>query len=267
MPGTVRTSRITIATSSLPSDPLRVLHLTDPHLFAEADCTFRGRVTDACLSRVLEHYQQSGWAADRVLVTGDVIQDDSRAAYERFCRKLHALQLPVHCVPGNHDVASLMQEVLAAWSFTYCGIDEPGPWLIAGIDSSEQGIAAGRVSAEALGRLETLLQSSAAEHVLLALHHPPLPVGSQWLDRVGLLNSEEFLRVAAKSGKVRAALFGHVHQEFEEDYASMRILGTPSTCRQFRVHSKRFAVDDKPPAYRRLTLHANGKIDTMIVWA
>ncbi len=245
---------------------MRVLQLTDPHLFAQVDATFRGRVTDESLSQVLQHHLQSGWPAQLVLVTGDIIQDDSRAAYEHFCRKLATLQLPVHCVPGNHDVAALMQEVLAMWSFTYCGVYEKAPWLIASIDSSEAGIAAGNVSAAELDRLDTLLQRTVADHILLALHHPPLPVGSHWLDQVGLLNSDEFLRIAAKSGKVRAVVFGHVHQEFTGSHASMRILGTPSTCRQFQVHSDEFAVDSKPPAYRRLTLHADGAIDTEVVW-
>lgn len=223
-------------------------------------------MTDESLSQVLQHHLQSGWPAQLVLVTGDIIQDDTRAAYERFCRKLATLQLPVHCVPGNHDLAPLMQEVLAMRPFTCCGVYEQGPWLIAGIDSSEAGMAAGKVSAEELDRLDALLQRTGAEHVLLALHHPPLPVGSQWLDQVGLLNSDEFLRIAAKSGKVRAIVFGHVHQEFAGDHASIRILGTPSTCRQFQVHSSEFAVDSRPPAYRRLTLHADGEIDTKIVW-
>ena len=245
---------------------MRVLQLTDPHLFAQAGATFRGRVTDESLSQVLDHHLASDWPAQLVLVTGDIIQDDSRAAYERFCRKLATLQLPVHCVPGNHDVAPLMQAVLSEWSFAFCGVYEQGPWLVAGIDSSEAGKSAGRVSAESLGRLDALLLDSVADHVLLALHHPPLPVGSHWLDQVGLLNSDEFLGVAAKSGKVRAVVFGHVHQEFAANHASMRILGTPSTCRQFRAQSKEFAVDSKPPAYRRLTLHADGRIDTEVVW-
>lgn len=247
-------------------DPLRVLQLTDPHLFADADATFRGRATNDSLSQVLDHYLNSGWAADLVVVTGDLIQDDSRASYERFCRKLDALRLPIHCVPGNHDVRPLMMEVLAVWSFAYCETFERGPWLVAGVDSCAEGKAAGTVAPEELDRLGSLLERSSAEHVLIALHHPPLPVGSRWLDQVGLLNSEQFLRVAAASGKVRAAVFGHVHQEFEGHHASMRILGTPSTCRQFRVHSDEFAVDGNPPAYRRLTLHTTGEIETDVVW-
>ena len=46
----------------------------------------------------------------------------------------------------------------------------------------------------------------------------------------------------------------------------VRILGTPSTCRQFKPHSDDFAVDDKPPAYRRISLHENGDVETELIW-
>jgi Icc protein len=53
------------------------------------------------LCSVLDHYREQDWRADLVVVTGDLIQDDSAAAYEHFCQLLAALQLPVYCVPGT----------------------------------------------------------------------------------------------------------------------------------------------------------------------
>lgn len=226
----------------------------------------RGRVTHDTLERVLAHHRDSEWEADLVVVTGDVVQDDSRKAYEHFCRLLSQLGLPVYCLPGNHDVRPLMGEVLAEHSFGYCETIDSGAWRIICIDSCETGVAAGRVSPGELRRLAALLHEPSAEHVLVALHHPPVPVGSAWLDEVGLLNDAEFLAAVVGSGRVRAALFGHVHQGVDAQRDSLRILGTPSTCRQFRVGSDTFAVDDLPPAYRRLTLHPDGRVATGVVW-
>jgi Icc protein len=115
-------------------------------------------------------------------------------------------------------------------------------------------------------RLEKILQDTAAEHVLICLHHPPLPVGSKWLDQVGLRNGDEFLRLIARRGIVRAAIFGHVHQAFEGSHDSIQIIGTPSTCRQFKVASDEFALDDNPPAYRRISLHAAGRVESELIW-
>ena len=55
---------------------------------------------------------------------------------------------------------------------------------------------------------------------MLHLHHPPVALGSRWLDSVGMDNGDEALRRFAASGKVRLAIFGHVHQDFETEYAA-----------------------------------------------
>lgn len=199
-------------------------------------------------------------------MTGDVIQDDSREAYERFCDLLSPVGLPVHCVPGNHDVKPLMREVLDRPPFTYCDSTIYGNWLVIGVDSCLEGSPAGRVSDRELARIDGLLKETAAEHVMVCLHHPPLPVGSRWLDEVGMQNGAQFLARIAVRGKVRLVIFGHVHQAFDGMYGSIRLVGTPSTCSQFEVGSESYAVSDEPPAYRRIALHADGAVDAELVW-
>jgi len=70
----------------------------------------------------------------------------------------------------------------------------------------------------------------------------------------------------ARTGKVRAAIFGHVHQAFEGSHESIKIIGTPSTCRQFKVVSDEFALDDNPPAYRRISLLPDGSVYAELIW-
>jgi Icc protein len=201
-----------------------------------------------------------------VAMTGDLIQDNSREAYDRFCESMLPLGLPVYCVPGNHDIREMMKDALSGPDFYYCDTARVGNWLIAGIDSCVSDDAGGRVDDAEMERLSKLLEETSARHVLICLHHPPLPVGSKWLDQVGLRNGEEFLRLISQTGKVRAAIFGHVHQAFEGSHESIKIIGTPSTCRQFRVASDEFALDNNPPAYRRISLHGDGSIDTELIW-
>lgn len=243
-----------------------ILHLTDPHLFADEAGELRGVTTAPSLKSVLEHYLAGDWRADLVVATGDIVQDDSVAAYENFRRLLAGLDLPVYCVPGNHDVRERMQEALADPPFHYCATLETGGWMIAGLDSCVAGQVGGAVSAAELDRLDTEIQSRAARHVLVCLHHPPLAVGSRWLDSVGMENGDEVLGRLAASGRVRLVLFGHVHQEHDAERRGMRILGTPSTCRQFAKGRDEYAVDDNPPAYRRINLNTDGNFDQQLVW-
>lgn len=247
-------------------EPVRVLHVTDPHLFADAEGSLRGTVTCLALQSVLDHIRRCDWPADLVAVTGDLIQDDSSEAYDRFCAQLSPLGLPVYCVPGNHDIRALMQNALTNPQFHYCASVTFGDWLIAGIDSCVHDQAGGFVHEEELQRMETVLLETQARHALVCLHHPPLPVGSKWLDQVGLANGDEVLARMAATGKVRGAIFGHVHQAFDAMIGDVRIVGTPSTCRQFAVGSEDFALDDNPPAYRRIELRADGRLDCELIW-
>jgi 3',5'-cyclic-AMP phosphodiesterase len=235
-------------------------------LFAAADGNLRGRVTYETLLNVLEHFKDSNWPADHVQVTGDLIQDGTPGAYQRFCNTMATVGLPVYCVPGNHDIRDIMREALQAKPFHYCGTLQTGNWLIAGVDSCMEGSAAGHIDDHELNRLGLLIETTGAAHVMVCLHHPPLPVGSRWLDELILQNREQFLERITGSPKVKLVVSGHVHQEFDGNYRSVRIIGTPSTCRQFALRSDSYALDDKPPAYRRLELRADGHVDTELVW-
>ena len=201
-----------------------------------------------------------------MLVTGDLIQDDTPEAYDRFRELMLPLNLRVHCVPGNHDIRNLMRQVCCRPPFSYCAWEEIGNWLIIGIDSCVPDDAGGRVTSDELERLSEIVTGSPAKHVMVSLHHPPVPMGSKWLDTVGLKNGDEVLERLSSLKRVRIAAFGHVHQEYDQEHLGIRVIATPSTCRQFARGSDEFAVDDRPPAYRRIELNIDGSIDTELIW-
>lgn len=215
---------------------------------------------------MLRHYQNGDWRAERAVITGDLVQDDSAEAYTRFRDMLLPLNMRMHCLPGNHDVRKLMREVCCKPPFSYCATEEINNWLLIGVDSCVTGTAGGTVSDSELQRLSDAVASSDAEHVMVCLHHPPVTMGSAWLDSVGLENATGFLRHVDRLERVRLIVFGHVHQAYDAVHDGIRIIGTPSTCSQFTPHSDTFAVDSRPPAYRRLKLYGDGNCETEIVW-
>ena len=243
-----------------------VLHLTDPHLFADRSGELRGTATHASLRSVLDHYLEGDWQADIALVTGDLIHDDSAEAYDQFAGLLGSLGLPVYCLPGNHDIRGLMRSKLGKPRFHYCEAFEADNWLVVSLDSCVSGQAGGHVAAAELDRMDREIGAASAANVMVCLHHPPVLMDSRWLDSVGLDNREELLQRVAASGKVRLVVFGHVHQPYDAEHDGVRIIGTPSTCRQFKQHSTLFAVDDNPPAYRRIRLLDDGGFENELVW-
>jgi len=235
-------------------------------LFADADGDLRGTVTQNSLQRVLDHYQAGDWHADRALITGDLIQDDSAEAYDRFRELLLPLNMRMHCVPGNHDVRDLMRPVCSRPPFSYCAKEEVRDWLLLGLDSCITGDAGGEIAAEEFDRLDLIISESSAKHIMVSLHHPPVPMGSTWLDTVALKNGDELLHRLQLLGRVRLLVFGHVHQPYDEEHLGIQVIGTPSTCSQFKPGSDDFAVDDRPPAYRRITLDSDGSFESELIW-
>ena len=64
--------------------------------------------------------------------------------------------------------------------------------------------------------------------------------------------------------QVKSITCGHIHQELERHKDNKIILGTPSTCFQFKPNCSQYTLDKKDPAYRLIELQYNGKIKSQI---
>jgi 3',5'-cyclic-AMP phosphodiesterase len=247
--------------------PQVLLHVSDTHLHATADSRMRGVRTYETFVAVLDRAQRSPlWPPAGILVTGDVVQDESRAGYERFRERLEPFGLPVYCIPGNHDDPKLMDEVLAKPPFQVGGEVRFDGWSLILLNTFLTGEDAGGLGEQRLRGLDAALRAHRDRHVLIAMHHHPMPMGSAWLDGVALRDAEAFLRVVDTHSHVRGIVCGHVHQASDRERRDVRFLSTPSTCSQFLPGSEFFALDHRPPGMRWLSLHADGSIETEVEW-
>ena len=245
---------------------VQLLQVTDPHLFGDPATELYGVNTAESLRLTLAAALADGPAPDAVLVTGDIGDDMSAAAYAQFRRLLSACGAPVFCLPGNHDDPSLMAQLLDDDAFRYCGRARLGGWGLVLLDTHVPGRPHGRLAEPELARLDADLRALQDVPVLVGLHHPPVPVGSAWLDGVGLKNGTAFLEVIDRHPQVRCVLAGHVHQEFDAQHGRARLLATPSSCAQFTPLTERCVMDRRPPGYRRLSLHDDGSFTTRVGW-
>jgi Icc protein len=243
---------------------MRILQITDPHLYGSATGRLRGVQTDSSLNAVLDHAfaRVPDYAA--VLVTGDLVQDDS-SGYLRFRSIFGSLAKPVLCIPGNHDEPEAMRRELTGHPFQICGTHEAQGWQFIMLDSFDPGQVGGRLAESELARLDAALAAS-PKHAMVCLHHHPVPMYSRWLDTVGLAAPDELWRVIDAHSHVRAVVWGHVHQVYEGRRGGVQLYGTPSTCAQFLPKSDRYEIDSRPPGYRHFELHADGRIETAVHW-
>lgn len=240
---------------------LRLVQFTDPHLFGDRNGEMRGVNSYRSLQTVMQAARSKHWTPDAVLVTGDIAQDESRQGYRVFREVFEPLQLPVLCLPGNHDNPRFMREELNG-DFVVLQDVHFDSWSIALLNTYVHGTAAGELQADQLESLDAMLGNNDGRHSLICLHHQPVPVGSKWLDGVGLRNPDSLFEVLDRHAHVRGLLWGHIHQQFDGERNGLRLMGTPSTCRQFRPDSETFALDAAPPGYRWLRLRSDGEIET-----
>lgn len=226
----------------------------------------RGVNTRLSFERTIDAARRMERTPGLVLATGDLAQDESRGAYRRFRDTLADWDTPVLSIPGNHDDPGLLRQELGHGHFQACGIFETAHWRLIGLDTAVHGQTSGRIDPAELASLEQTLAADTSRFVLIALHHQPLPMGSRWLDTVGLEDAEAFRELVVRHPHVRAVVWGHVHQASDRTLGQARLLSTPSTCAQFLPASEHFALDDRPPGFRWIDLGADGSIDTELVW-
>lgn len=243
----------------------RLLQFTDTHLHTDPARRVQGVDPGASLRRVLAEARRLQPPADALLLSGDLVHDDP-AAYPLLREAFAGFGAPVYCLAGNHDEAHRLAGELAGASFQVHGTARLGAWRLVLLDSTVPGEPGGRLGRE---RLAALARTLAREEspTLICLHHPPLPLGSRWLDRIGLSDGDALHALLRRHPQVRAVVFGHAHQEADIERDGIRYLCTPSTCSQFLPGSDAFAVEDRPPGFRILDLAANGDFRTAVVRA
>lgn len=238
-----------------------LVQLSDSHLFAEADGKLLGMDTCASLQRVIEQVQQEQPGIDLILATGDLSQDGSLESYERFRRLTEAFATPVRWLAGNHDEVPPMQAACADSTLLEPVIDV-GAWRIVMLDSSIPGAVPGFLADSQLELLERALSEAPERHHLICLHHHPVSIGCKWMDPIGLRNPDALFAILERHPQARAVLWGHIHQEFDQQRGNLRLLASPSTCVQFAPGSEDFQVSNEAPGYRWLRLHTDGRLET-----
>ena len=244
---------------------VRVLQITDTHLFAEKDETLLGVNTWASYHAVLQAIHASARDVDLVVATGDLAQDHSSAAYQHFADGIASFAAPCVWLPGNHDFQPSMYSTLQDAGISPAKRVMVGEhWQILLLDSQVFGVPHGELSDFQLEWLEKRLAEAPERHTLLLLHHHPLPAGCSWLDQHSLRNAASLDNVLVRYPRVKNLLCGHIHQELDVDWNGRRIMATPSTCVQFKPHCANFTLDTVSPGWRWLELHADGSLTTEV---
>jgi len=241
---------------------LKIVQLSDCHVSGQPGVDYRGSDPRANLERLLPAIRQ--FAPDTLLLTGDLSEDASPAAYRYLVDRLSGLGAACLALPGNHDDAGRLQNHFAAPDGHVPLVFEHDHWQLLLLDSAVPGEIGGRLPARALQELDQALARN-RKPKLVALHHQPLPIGSHWIDRFPLAEPEAFWDTLAKHPRVQLVVWGHVHQAGTFSRGGITALAGPSSASNSLPGRRRFEADPKGPACRWLRLEANGVFETGVL--
>ncbi|MBS9404298.1 metallophosphoesterase [Halomonas sp. TRM85114] len=239
---------------------MRLVQITDLHLNAVP----AAHPQDLCplhrLEGVIDAVNRE--RPDQVLVTGDISDDETADSYRLAVEALSRLDAPWAWLAGNHDQPTLManhRELPGELSL--------GNWRVLMPATRVEGQPHGALGAGGLAWLDARLAEDERPTVI-AMHHPPVHVGSAWLDAIGLRDREAFWHVVEPHHEVCAVFFGHVHQAVAGHKrlagGDVAVYGCPSTHRQFLAEAATFAIDEAlAPGYRVIALH-DKTLDTRV---
>jgi Icc protein len=248
---------------------IRLLQLTDCHLFVSPQATIQGICTRERWLSVLAAIEPEQTRAHRLILTGDMTHDDLPETYRVIRETLAPWWLKARFLPGNHDVREGIHEYLHD-RIQRVGervvFSEPvDGWQLIGLDSHLPGQVKGELGGEQLDWLADELTRTSNRPTVLFLHHPPVDAPSPWMNAIGLTDRDALWSLLRSHAQVRLICAGHVHHESTTQRQGVTVVTTPATGVQFTPESETLVVDDLPWGYRLVELQDDGTFQTRVV--
>lgn len=246
--------------------PVNIIQISDMHVFGNPKKDLLGVPTQKSLQAVVDLVKQAeSGPIDMILLSGDLSQDGSKAAYLKIADIFKNFDIPIYCIPGNHDDMRMMSKVYPINTISNDKQIVFKHWQVILLNSQIPGLVKGQLAQTELDFMEKCLKAYPNHYAMIVFHHQPFSVGCEWLDELGISNADEFWQIAAKYPKIKTIVFGHVHQEGAVEKNGIKCFYTPSTCIQFKSNQADFGLDNIPPGYRKIELYADGRIVTSVL--
>jgi 3',5'-cyclic-AMP phosphodiesterase len=205
---------------------------------------------------------------DAVLVTGDIADHGAPAEYQ-VARELLGGPAPVLACPGNHDRRAGFRRVLLG---DPSGGDGPVNQVhhLDGVtvvlcDSTVPGQDGGYLDDQTIAWLDAALAAAPDRPALVAMHHPPVPLGVPFIDGIRQAGGGRLAEVVRRHDQVVAVLCGHAHTAASTWFAGRQLLVAPGVASTLLLpgeHPGGDLLDEGAPAAIAFHLLDDGRLTT-----
>ena len=218
---------------------MRIAQLSDLH-FSDSPDFMKGCIrSDAALDAALAAIEALDPKPDLLLITGDLTESGSIEEYNGLRARFERFTLPILLVPGNHDNAKIMRNILSPYvparESGHCAyVIDTYPLTLIGLDTTWPGHIPGRLGATQLAWLERILSERTGRPILIGMHHPPVVTGLDAMDSYRLFDGvDAFAGLLEQYGQsVVGILCGHVHRNVHTRFAGVPTYICPAPVHQ-----------------------------------
>ena len=239
--------------------PVFLVQLTDLHIREPGRLAY-GRIDTApYLQRAVQTVLGLRQRPDAVVITGDLSDFGRAGEYAHLAQLLAPLSMPVYLMPGNHDERDQLRRsfpthtYLGQGGFIQYSVNVGGLRLLA-IDTCVPGQSHGALCEDRLAWLETRLEASSSEPVVIAMHHPPFRTLIGHMDQIGLLEGAAALEaLVARFPNVERVICGHLHRAIDVRFGGTIASTSPAPAHQVALDLDANASSAwmlEPPGFR-----------------
>ncbi len=237
---------------------MRLVQLSDTHIVPQNRQPIHRHDTLERLGGAIDAVNELKPLPDLIVFTGDQVNDELDDSYYAFKEAISDLKVQCCFSLGNHDSRAgfckiMLETVGPNVDRYYYSLDIKGRRFLV-LDTLDEGMVSGKLDDSQLDWLEKQLDIELP--VTICMHHPPIPVGVPWMDKLILQDSDRFINICKSHVSPGLILCGHVHHSFQMRLNNMTVLTAPSVGMQFRKtplinpDGTRNIVKDAPGAFR-----------------
>lgn len=214
-----------------------IAQITDLHLGFDGSGTPQNNLDR--LKTVLADINALRKAPDIMLVTGDLTENGAAEHYAALKRAMENVGCPVHYALGNHDDRAAFQSIFSDTKFEDGFLQytvDDAPLRIIVLDTLEPGRHGGALCQTRANWLEAKLLEAPQTPTLIALHHPPIATGIDWMTASP---DEAWVRrlhsVLIKFTNVQHIISGHIHRTIYDQFAGASLTVSPAIAPQVKL--------------------------------
>jgi 3',5'-cyclic AMP phosphodiesterase CpdA len=241
---------------------LTVAQITDLHITSDKAPLDKAR-NEARLRTVLKAIHARRPRPVAIIASGDLVDRGEAEEYAELKKILAEVEIPLYLGLGNHDLrapfrAAFPQTPVDKNGFVQYTADLGGVRLVM-LDTLEEGSNDAGFCKKRAAWLKRALREDRRTPTIVALHHPPIISGIQWMDPPPDADwIKRLAKVIKGRDQVRTLISGHLHRAFHGVLAGQVASVSPATSIQLtldltpvdmRVPDGREILLEEPPGY------------------